>query len=219
VLRPLALFLLAAPLAAQALCTSDEVPAVGTLVERFTSADCLACWRDRTPPKITADTLVLDWLVPGLKASGATVATAPSEDALDRLEWLHHRRPGSVETVTSRREGKPAQLRIAHGASFNDYVGVSMELADAGDEAWHAWILLVERLPAGAEGSPLARNVVRKVFRPESWSRAGRGPGALAESRSMQLPRGTDPERVRLVAVLQDGRGRIRAITQTECRE
>lgn len=218
-LRPLVLLLLAAPLAAHALCTSDEVPAVATLVERFTSADCLACWRERAAPKPAADTLVLDWIVPGLKAGGGTIATAPSEDALDRLEWLRHRRPATVETVTSRREGKPAQLRIAHGASFNDYVGVSMELEDAGGDPWHAWLLLVERLPAGAGGSPLARNVVRKVFRPESWSRAGRRAGALAETRSMQLPKGTDPERLRLVGVLQDGRGRIRAITQTECRE
>jgi hypothetical protein len=57
------------------------------------------------------------------------------------------------------------------------------------------------------------------VFRPESWSRGGRGAGPLAETRSMQVPQWTHPDRVRLVAVLQDGRGRIRAITQSECRE
>ena len=94
----------------------------------------------------------------------------------------------------------------------------SIELEAAGSEAWHAWLLLVEKMPAGADGSPVPRVVVRKVFRPD-WQGTDRGPGALAETRSMQMPARSRPERLRLVAVLQDGRGRMRAITQTECRE
>jgi hypothetical protein len=220
VLRLLATTLLVAvPLAAQALCTSDDAPAVNTLVERFTSADCLACWRASAPARPPPDTLVLDWIVPGLKADGAALASAASEDAMERLDWLRHRTPATVETVTSRREGEPVHLRVAHGEAFNDYVGVSMELQDAGSDVWHAWLLLVERIPAGAEGTPIARNLVRKVFRPESWSKVGRGFGALAETRSMQVPKWTHPDRLRLVALVQDGRGRIRAITQSECRE
>ena len=215
----LALLLVLPPLAARALCTSDDVPPVHTLVERFTRADCLACWRDGSGPRPTADTLVLDWVVPGLKARGTALIGAASDDAMERLDWLHRPLPASgVTSVTSRRAGEPVPLRIAHGGAFNDYVGVSMELRDAGNEAWHAWLLLVEKIPAGAGGSPLPRTVVRKVFRPE-WQRAGRGSGPLAETRSIQVPAWTPPERVRLVAVLQDGRGRIRAITQTECRE
>ena len=204
------------PLAAQALCTSDEVPPVGTLVERFTRADCLACWRDGAGPRPAADTLVLDWVLPGRGAGGTAIAA--SDDALERLDWLRQRAPSRATVVTSRREGAPVPLRIAHGDAFNDYVGTSMELEAAGREAWHAWLLLVEKMPAGADGSPVPRVVVRKVFRPD-WQRADRGAGALAETRSMQLPARSRPERLRLVAVLQDGRGRIRAITQTECRE
>jgi hypothetical protein len=161
---------------------------------------------------------VLDWIVPGLKADGAALATSASDDAMERLDWLRRRTPTTIETVTSKREGKPVNLRIAHGDAFNDYVGTSMELRDAGSEVWHAWLLLVEKIPAGADGSPVARTVVRKVFRPE-WHRVGRGAGGLAETRSMQVPSWTRPDRVRLVSILQDGRGRIRAITQTECRE
>ena len=216
--RLAALLLVLPPLAAQALCTSDEVPPVTTLVERFTSADCLACWRDGAGPRATADTLVLDWIVPGPRAEGAALATAASDDAMERLAWLRRPPPRTVATVTSKRDGSPVQLRIAIGDAFNDYIGTSMELKDAGSGAWHAWLLLVERIPAGADGSPIRRLVVRKVFRPD-WQRAGRGAGPLAETRSMQLPPGTRPERLRLVGLLQDGRGRIRAITQTECRE
>ena len=218
-LKPLLAFLLVAmPALAQALCTSDEVPPVTTLVERFISADCLACWRDRSGPKPSADTVVLDWIVPGLKADGAALATAASDDAMERLDWLRRRTPANMDTGTSRREGDPVHLRLAHGEAFNDYIGTSMELKDAGSNVWHAWLLLVEKIPAGQDGTPIERTVVRKVFRPE-WHRVGRGSGPLAETRSMQVPAWTRPDRVRLVSILQDGRGRIRAITQTECRD
>jgi hypothetical protein len=218
VLRALTALLLLTPAAALALCTSDEAPPVATLVERFIRADCPACGRDRSGPRPAPDALVLDWIVPGPKADGAGLPAAPSDAALERLDWLRRRTPAAMDTETSKREGPPANLRIAHGAVFNDYVGTSMELKDAGREVWHAWLLLVEKIPAGADGSPLPRNVVRKVFRPE-WQRGERGPGGLEETRSMQVPAWMRPERVWLVAVLQDGRGRIRAITQTDCRD
>jgi hypothetical protein len=44
-----------------------------------------------------------------------------------------------------------------------------------------------------------------------------RAPGRLADDRAMQIHAGAKPERLRLVAVLHDGRGRIRGITRTEC--
>jgi hypothetical protein len=218
VLRRFTALILLAPAAAQALCTSDETPRVATLVERFISADCLACWRDRSAPRLAPDTLVLDWIVPGLKADGAALASSASDQAMERLDWLRRPTPTGMDTVTSKREGSPVNLRIAHGAVFNDYVGASMELKDAGSDVWHAWLLLVEKIPAGEQGSAAGRNVVRKVFRPD-WHRLARGSGGLAETRSMQVPAWTRPDRVRLVAVLQDGRGRIRAITQTDCRD
>jgi hypothetical protein len=203
-----------APLPALALCTSDDVPPVATLVERFTRADCPACWREPAGPRPSADTLVLDWVVPGREAAAG--ALAPSDDALDRLAALGQRPPAKTAVVTRRREGAAVPLRIAHGEAVNDYVGTSIELGPAGSEPWQAWLLLVEKVPAGVGGSPGPRIVVRKVFRPD-WQRPGRGAGPLAETRSMQMPPGTRPERLRLVGLLQDGRGRIRAITQTEC--
>ena len=218
-LRPaLAVLLLALPLAGRALCTSDDVPQPTLLLERFTSADCLACWRDRHTPQGAPGTLALDWIVPGLKAEGAALASDASDDAMDRLDYLRQPTPKGADYISTKREGDPLTLRLAHGQAFNDYIGTSMQLREAGDEVWHAWLLLVEKVPAGEDGSPIPRNVVRKVFRPE-WARVGRGRGELAETRSMQVPDTARPDRLRLVGVLQDGRGRIRAISQTECRE
>jgi hypothetical protein len=219
VLRPILLALFVAlPLAAQALCTSDDVPQATLLMERFTSADCLTCWRDRATPQGAPGTLALDWIVPGLKGEGAPLATAASDDAMDRLDYLRHATPKTADVVSTPRDKDAVGLRLAHGEAFNDYIGTSMQLREAGGEAWNAWLLLVEKIPAGAEGSPIARNLVRKVFRPD-WARRGRATGPLAETRSMQVPPTARPERLRLVGVLADGRGRIRAISQTECRE
>jgi hypothetical protein len=78
--------------------------------------------------------------------------------------------------------------------------------------------LLVESLPVGTEGSPVARNLVRNVFRADWANVMRRAPGRLAETRAMQIHAGAEPDRLRLVGVLHDGRGRIRAITRTECR-
>ncbi len=194
------------------------MPQPALLLERFTSADCLSCWRDRNTPQGATGTLALDWVLPGLQGEHAPLSSVAIDEALERLYSLKREVPQRSSSLTSTREGKPVPLRIAQGGAFNDYVGTSMELPDPGRTRWHAWLLLVEKLPAGLEGSPVPRNLVRNVFRPD-WARVGRGRGELAETRSMQVPPTARPERLRLVGVLQDGRGRIRAISQTECRE
>jgi hypothetical protein len=63
----------------------------------------------------------------------------------------------------------------------------------------------------------VARNLVRNVFRPDWGDAAHRARGRLAEARAMQIHEGAKPERLRLLAILQDARGRIRAISRTEC--
>ena len=209
--------LLALPLAAHALCTSDEVPQPQGVLERFTNADCAECWRDPKTPRPGANTIALDWIVPGRKGGDAPLSVVAMDDAVERLYMLGKPVPERSAAVGSVRAGDPVPLRLAQGAAFNDYVGTTMELKDPGREPWRAWLLLVEVLPAGTEGSPVARNLVRNVFRPD-WSKVvGRAPGRLAEARAMQIHEGAKPERLRLVAVLLDSRGRIRSISRTEC--
>lgn len=214
---PALLLLLALAPAARALCTSDDVPPPRALLERFISADCADCWPDPATPRPAAGTLALDWIVPSRKGPDAPLAVATSDDALARLHALRQAEPLRSSAALKPLGDPPVELRLAQGAAFNDYVAVSISLKDPGREPWTAWLLLVETLPAGLEGSPVERNLVRKVFRPD-WSRVvGRAPGPLAETRTMQIPEGARPERLRLVAVLQDAHGRIRGIRRTEC--
>lgn len=213
----LAASLLALPLAAQALCTSDDVPPTTAVLERFINADCAECWRDPRTPRPERGALVLDWIIPGRQGTDAPLSVVASDDAMERLYALKLQVPERSTAATSRRQGHPVPLRLAQGDAFNDYVGTSMELKEPGREPWRAWLVLVEQLPAGTEGSPVERNLVRNVFRPDWANVMRRVPGRLAEARAMQIREGARPERLRLVALLQDGRGRIRAITRTEC--
>lgn len=216
--RLAALLCLAVPLASHALCTSDGVPATAAVLERFIDAGCAGCWSDPATPRPGRGTLVLDWVVPGSLGEQAPLSAVALPEAAERLQHLGRPlQPARIEAVTTRTAGASARVRLAQGQSFNDYVGTSIALEAPGSERWSAWLLLVEELPAGTEGSPVARNLVRNVFRPD-WARPGPAPvPRLAESRSMQIHAGARPERLRLVALLEDGRGRMRAIRRTAC--
>jgi hypothetical protein len=65
---------LALPLAARALCTSDRVPQPQAVLERFVSADCEECWRDPRTPVPAANTVVLDWVLPGRMGEDAPLS-------------------------------------------------------------------------------------------------------------------------------------------------
>lgn len=215
------LALAALPLAARALCTSEGVPQPLGVVERFINADCATCWGNPATPEAAANMLALDWVVPSSRGDDAPLAAVASADAPARLQALGRTVPAEGATVTSLRRGAPLPLRVAQGAAFNDYIGASVELGKGGRGPWSVWLLLVESLPAGTEGSPVARNLVRNTFRP-GWDDAparGKDRTRREETRSMQIHAGAQPDRLRLVALAQDAQGRMRAITQSVCTE
>jgi hypothetical protein len=220
VLRTLCLALVAAlPLAGYALCTSDDVPQPTGVLERFISADCAECWRDKATPQPAPGTVAIDWVVPGLKGDAAPLSAVALDDAMERLYMLDKPVPERSAFVFGQRTGDPVPLRLAQGDAFNDYIGTSIELKSPGREEWHVWLLLVESLPAGTEGSPVPRNLVRNVFRPDWTHVMERAPdqALLADDRAMQIHEGARPSRLRLVAIVQDARGHIRAISRTAC--
>ena len=214
-------FSLAALPAAHALCTSDGVAAPQAVLERFVSADCMGCWTDPATPAARAGELAIDWIVPGRQGDDAPLSMGASREALDRLALLKRPVPDGSDARRVRRTGSAPALRVAQGEPFNDYIGTSIALKPAADGARAAWLLLVEELPAGAEGSPVPRNLVRNVFRP-GWEEQPLPRGArtagLLEQRPMQIHEGTRPSRLRLVALVEDASGRMRAIARTECR-
>jgi len=221
--------LLVAPLAlpsmamAQSSCSSDGRPRPAALLERFINADCAACWSSAPNPAATRDQVALDWIVPGLRGEDAPLSAAATRDGLARLQALGLPIPRQSDQAGNR-SARAGGLRVAHGLPFNGYIGASITLRPAAAGEWTYWLALVETLPAGTEGSPVERNLVRNLLQGswvsrESPSKNGRqAPAArFFESRSMSIPAGAQAERLRVVGWVQDAKGHIRVIAQSAC--
>jgi hypothetical protein len=214
---PFLILLAALALAAQAQpssCSSDGAPAPAALLERFINADCDQCWRDPQTPDAARGTLAIDWVTPGARGDDAPLAAVASRDGAERLEALGKKAAAQSATQFTPRTGEARKLRVAHGLPFNDYIGTSIEMAPATGGPWKAWLLLVETLPAGAEGSPVERNLVRGAFTTQ-WTA---GPKRY-ELRPMRIVEGTKSGRLRVVGWIEDLRGHVHAIAQSRCRK
>ena len=209
------------------------MPPPTALFERFINADCESCWRDpATPaPSPQARTAVLDWIVPGSQADEAPLSAAATRDALERLDIVGRAVPLASDVHTDAVEPRGrAVLRVARGPAFNDYVGTSITFTPparattptgAGAAPWHFHLLLVESVPAGAEGSPVPRNVVRNMLH-GIWDKRnqllkGEHPQER-ELRSMRIPEGAQVDRLSLVGWVQDAQGHVVAAAQSVCR-
>ena len=221
-LAPLSIALAAvfgAEAGAQSFCSSDRQTQPTRLLERFISADCSACWSDAAE-RAGPNELALDWIVRGSKGDEAPLSAAASSDALLRLEALKRAAPTEVDAARHRVQAPKRGLRVSHGLPFNGYLGTSIELKSPQPGTWTAWLLLVETIPAGSEGSAVERNLVRNALRvawgasvPLTRSELSR----LYETRPMSIPDGAQPGRLSVVGWMEDGRGRIRAIAQSRC--
>ncbi len=216
VLTVLLLALAAAPALAQPVCSSDGKPAPAGLLERFINADCAGCWTDLHVPGPARGEVVLDWIVPGSRGDEAPLSAAARPEGLERLAALGRPVPRNDDSRRARRQGPPLTVRVAHGLPFNGYVGASIELRDAGPGPWHAWLALVEELPPGIERTPVARALVRNVL-DLSWDGRPAGGHRRAEARPMNIPAGSDPQRLQVLGVVEDARGHIRGIARSRC--
>jgi hypothetical protein len=205
---------------AQSSCDSDRQPQPVALLERFINADCESCWADASAARAGRGDLAVDWIVPGSKGDDAPLSAAASRDSLARLEALNLPAPDQADV--SRRKTSPSarKLRVAHGLAFNGYVGASIELKPGSGGPWRAWLLLVETIPAGTEGTPVERNLVRNALQP-AWDEdrplSKKERRRLFESRPMSIPEGADPKRLRVVGWVEDARGRVVAAAQSRC--
>lgn len=207
-------------LARPPVCASDGQPRPRALLERFINADCETCWGDAATPRPRAREVALDWVVPGSRGDDAPLSAVALREGLDRLDELGQPAPAGAQAVQGRLMAAARTLRVAHGLPLNGYVGTSISLSPAGRAPWRAWLLLVETLPAGTEGSPVERHLVRAAFNPPWHLNRLPTPAEqkkLLEARPMRIPEGAQPDRLRVVGWVEDTQGRIRAIAQSRC--
>lgn len=209
---------------AQSLCASDGERRPVRLLERFINANCGNCWNDPATPRPGAGTVALDWVVPGTRTEDAPLSAVATRDALLRLAALGAQTPAAAWTAAHPVRGlKAARLRVAHGLPVSDYLGASIELKPIPAMArhpWTAWLALVETLPAGTEGSPVERNLVRNVLQ-RIWD----GRKQLSkeeqhrffETRSMNIAPGANRERLRVIGWVEDEKGQVLMAAQSRC--
>ena len=222
-LLPLAI---AATAQAQSSCSSDGQRTPVAVVERFTSADCENCWSDTTARSAPLRTLVLDWIVPSPRGDEAPLSAAATRDANDRLAALHRAAPTTSHTIQTPVAKRPYRMRVAHGLPFNGYIGASMELPQSEVRPVPlpvtGWLVLVETIAAGTEGTPVERNLVRN-----SLTRTWDGRNQLSKEEQKRLwgaramGRGATArrERLRVVGGVEDAHGRIITAAQAHCAE
>lgn len=214
------LLLAAAGAQAQSSCSSDGQPQPAGLLERFINADCEPCWRAAETPRPGRGELALDWVAPGSRGEDAPLSSVAVREALARLQALGVARPLMDAASRRRAQAGDYRVRVAHGLPFGGYIGTSIELKPSRGGPWKAWLVLVEVLPAGTEGSPVERTLVRNVLQ-LTWDaktpRAESRPDSYYETRPMLIPAGADPVRLRVVGWVEDTRGRLRGIAASRC--
>lgn len=222
-----------APAFAQSFCSSDGQTTPIALQERFISADCHTCWHEAPLSKLSPGVLALDWIVPAPMGDEAALSTAATREALERLQNLKAQPPTASQasfhsTNSLRRAGK---LRVAHGLPFNNYIGASISYTQRvrSNRPHHvdappgtdAWLVLVETIAAGSDGSPIERNLVRGVLVTPVTPSTGPEPTKVqkfSEARPMSIPEGSRAERLRLVGWIQDAKGDVLTIAQSRCK-
>lgn len=204
----------------QSVCASDGQPRPVALLERFISANCERCWSDSSTVQPARQELAIDWIVPSNLGADAPLSAAASRDAQLRIDALGHALAQDSFNARQQVRGSSPPLRVAHGVVVNDYIAASIEMKPAAPGHWTAWLLLVETIPAGIEGTPVTRNLARNLL-VSTWDAssppAKTKPARFFESRPMAIPQGAKPERLRVVGWVEDSRGRIRSMAQSQC--
>ena len=223
-LAAMALLAAISPVQAQSFCASDGQPRPVQLVERFINADCETCWSDPATPVADQQAVALDWIVPGLRGDDAPLSAVATLDAQARLETLKKSMPAGAMAAMHKVKGLPgASLRVAHGLPVSGYLGASIELkpvVPGARQVLTAWLALVESLPAGLEGSPVERNLVRNVLSRNWDGRKQLSKGEqnrFFESRSMNIAPAANTERLRVIGWIEDARGQVLAAAQSRC--
>ncbi|OIQ71127.1 hypothetical protein GALL_472590 [mine drainage metagenome] len=210
---------------AQSLCESAAGTTPVALVERFISADCAACWSAPVGPEQAPGTLTLDWIVPGAQGDDAPLSAAARRDALMRLESLKMTPPETAALRRTEVVHDPAKsLRVANGVAVGDYMGAEIELktaeVPASSPELSAWLVLIEKVAAGTQATPVARNLVRNVHL-TTWVMHPPLPNEpfsfFHELRPLTIPPGARVSNLRVVGWLQDSAGRVFNAAESLC--
>ncbi len=195
--------------------------------EQFIAAGCADCWSQTqgTAAGATAGGggWRFDWIVPG--GADAPLSTAALPEALERLDRRGSPPPDDRQATVLRQPAaapRPGlRLTVESGLPWAGYLGLQMTLHRTGRSALPAgsvgWLALVELLPEGSEGSPVARTLVRSVAGPLPLDSLRNGRG-LSHLRALRWPETARPERLQARGWIEAADGRMLAVAADRCR-
>jgi hypothetical protein len=197
-----------------------RAPRPTLLVERYISADCAACWQSAPPLPAGAAgkglPFALDWIVPSARGEAAPLSLAATPEAATRVARAGALRSDEALTVTTPLPPR-SELRVVvrDGPAWNGYIGLQFDASYASTRPLPAglagWLALIELIPAGSEGTPVERRLVRSLVGPLSLA-------TLASERNVQhlravrVPENAKPERLSVVGWLETPAGRVLAV-------
>ncbi len=194
--------------------------AQAAVFERFISAECSACWTDASAPVAGSDAWLLDWIVPSARGDEAPLSpAAPDEAAARARRVLNIGVNDDARTTvhrTSARRASAAKLTVASGPAFNGYFGVQIDGRGRAPEDSGVWVALVESVPAGTDGTPVPRQLVRTVAGPFHPHELGSGK-AWRVLQAMRWPETAKPERLLARAWIERADGRLVAMAGERC--
>ena len=198
-------------------------PAHAALHEVLLAADCSGCWSAPAEPAVPAQAWRLDWIVPA--ADDAPLSAAAITEAVERLQRLAAPAPSAASATVLARAAlpvaaAPGRLDIASGPAWQGYLGAQLSFTLARNQALpegsQAWLALVERLPAGSEGSPQARDLVRSLAGPLPLY--GLQPGqAHTHLQALRWPEGARPERLQARGWIEGPGGQVLLMAADRC--
>ncbi len=208
--------------AAIAQVSPDDAPCqIGTaaVLERFISAECSACWTDASSAPAPKDQWLLDWIVPSLRGDEAPLSPAAPDEAAQRARRVLNTGANDERTVTHRTAARTAialRLSVASGPAFNGYFGVQLDGRGRAPAGSTVWIALVESVPAGTDGTPVPRELVRTVSGPLQPRELQSGK-AWRLLQAMRWPETAKPERLLARAWLERADGSIGVMAGERC--
>ncbi len=161
---------------------------------------------------------MLDWITPA--TDDAPLASAALPEALGRAGTM----PSGetlVRATSLNRRGAP-RLRIVDGPAWNGYIGLRLLITRRGPlpPGSLAYAALVEQVPAGSDGSPVERQLVRAVAGPMGLDELATEP-KIEHLRAVRVPPSSRADRLASVAWVATASGEVIAATRSppaECR-
>lgn len=205
------------------------------IVEHFISADCSDCWDARPAAEGSARVpggaplgpgeWSLDWLVPTSNGEAAPLSPAALPESGERLARLGAHLaarlevpPGGFDTETElARPDRARRMWVHSSLPFKGYFGVQMHARGAWPAGATGWIGLVDPVPAGTDGSAIARNVVRVLTGPVRLPASAAARDGVDPLFALRWPEMANPGGLMAVAWIEGRDGRILQVASDRC--